>query len=237
MSVRQRFILLTTAAAAVLVVGGLALAGCSDGSASKATSESTSVAASSTRAAPAKPASATDVARSFVEAYGAFDADQALTYLTEDALATGAGGAGISWGTRDGFRLDVALSEAQGLRQMVTGCDKQGVSAAGTAVRCDFDLLHAFRSEEIGRGPFTDNYWDLVVRDGKITSAVSIWAYLKNGFSAEMWAPFKAWVASTHPLDVQVMYLGGTAAVTEESIALWEQRLWEWVESVKASSQ
>jgi hypothetical protein len=31
--------------------------------------------------------------------------------------------------------------------------------------------MHAIRSDEIGLGPHTGNYWDLTVRDGKIVSA------------------------------------------------------------------
>jgi hypothetical protein len=101
-------------------------------------------------------------------------------------------------------------------------------------VRCGFHF-HAFRSEEAGVGPFTDNWWDLVVRDGKITSAGVTWSFLTNGFSDNVWVPFQSWVASTYPQDLQVMYIGGFVAVTEESIALWEQRTQEWAASVQAS--
>ena len=93
-----------------------------------------------------------------------------------------------------------------------------------------------FRSDEIGRGPYSDNYWDIVVSDGKITSAVPTWAYLTNGSSAEMWVPFQAWVASTHPEDLQTMY-PGEPVPTEESMRLWDERTGEWAEEVKASSE
>ena len=63
------------AAAAVVVVSGFVIAGCGDDSGPGAVSaSSTSVEASSTTVAPAKPASAVEVARGFLDAYGAFDA-------------------------------------------------------------------------------------------------------------------------------------------------------------------
>ncbi len=174
------------------------------------------------------------VARDFLDAYDAFDADRALTYLTEEAVADGVGHGG-PWGSPEGFRMDVALAKAQHIDQTVTSCENQGESGDGVAVRCAFDL-HAYRSDEIGRGPFGDNYWDIVVDDGKVTSALATWAYLTNGLSAEMWQPFQAWVASTHPEDLQVMYLGNSAAITEESMRLWDERTGEWAEEVKAGS-
>jgi hypothetical protein len=226
MSDRRAF---TRCAAAPLVVGVLVVAGCSDNSAPDAAS-STTVRTSTTTVAPA---SAAETADAFLAAYGTFDTDQALSYLTEDAVATGTGSAG-EWGSEDAFRLELAMEEAQGVEQTFKGCEEQGETAEGTALRCEFDF-HAFRSEEAGVGPFTDNWWDIVVRDGKVTSAKVTWSFLTNGFSDNVWVPFQAWVASTHPQDLPVMYVGGFVAVTEESIALWEQRTQEWADSVQAS--
>jgi hypothetical protein len=217
------------AATAAALLGAIGLAACSDDSAPEAGSTTpTTVAASVTTLARSEPASATEVAQEFLEAYGEFDADRALTYLTDDAITTGVGHAG-NWGSEDAFRLETAFDEAQAILQSVTGCEEKE-AAAGTSVRCAFDL-HAFHSDEIGLGPFTDNYWDIVVSDGKITSAIVTWAYLTNGFSAQLWTPFQTWVSSTHPEDIAAMYLGGNAAVTEESARLWEQRTREWADT------
>ena len=128
------------------------------------------------------------------------------------------------------------MAKALHIEQTPPTCEQQGSSAEGTTVRCAFDY-HAFRSDEIGRGPFTDNYWDLIVRDGKVTSAVSTWAYLTNGFSAQMWEPFQAWVTSAHPEDVQTLYPVGDPPITDEGIRLWEQRLREWAATVKENAQ
>jgi len=220
---------------ALVIVGAFVFAAC-DGT---TTSESTSVtstsidASATTELAPDPPIPPDQVARKFLDAYGAFDADEALTYLTKDAIATGTGYTG-TWDSSDAFRSHVSLHQAMHIYQTVTACENQGESGNGVAVRCAFDF-HELRSDEIGRGPYGDNYWDLVVRDGKITSAAATWAF--NGSSAEMWQPFQAWVASTHPEDMQVMYPVGDPTPTEERIRLWDERTAEWAEEVNASAQ
>src|SRR5262245_47705104 len=137
-----------------LVVGALALAGCSDDSAQDASSSTASTAAPATPAANADPV---DVAREFVDAYGDADADRALAYLTEDAVVE-------RWRTPDDFRMELSFHHATGAKQMVRACEEQGDSADGTTVRCAFEY-HDFYSDEIGRGPFTGSSWDVVVRD------------------------------------------------------------------------
>ena len=103
------------------------------------------------------------VARRFLAAYGAYDAKGALKYLAKEGIATGSGITGLSWGTREEFRREVSMAKAQRQKQTVTGCEEQGESSDGVAVQCAFDH-HEFRSDEVGLGPYTDNYWDLVVR-------------------------------------------------------------------------
>jgi hypothetical protein len=234
----QRRSVLTAAGVAVALV--LVLAACDDSAEPTAAGDpSTTVPASSTTSttvAPAAEGTAPEqVAREFVEAYGAFDADEALTYLTQDAIATGAGYTG-TWGSPDAFRSHVSLAQGMHIYQTVTGCENQGESGDGVAVRCAFDF-HELRSDEIGRGPYTGSSWDLVVSDGKITYAWVTWVFLTNGSSAEMWQPFQAWVTSTHPEDLQTLYPVGDPVPTEETIRLWDERTREWAEEVNASSE
>ena len=175
------------------------------------------------------------VARQFLAAYGDDDAKGALKYLTAEGIATGSGITGLSWGTREEFRREVAMAKAQRQTQTVTGCEEQGESGDGVAVQCAFDH-HEFRSQEVGLGPYLDNYWDLVVRNGKIISAVSTRAFITNGSSAERWEPFQRWVTSVHPEDLQTMYPVGEFGITKESIRLWDRRIREWVAAVKAGA-
>jgi hypothetical protein len=228
-------IITTAAAVTLLAVAGTVLAGCGDDSASDGSASPTTVARSSTTVTPAE-LSPEQVASEFLDAYGAYDADRALAYLSEEGLASGAGHTTISWGSPDGFRMEVAMAQGRHIKQMRPRCERQGKSSDGVAVRCAF-AFHAFRSDEIGRGPFTDNNWDLVVRDGKIASAVSNWSFITNGFSAQMWEPFQRWVASAHPDEIQALYPVGDPVPTEASIQLWDARLAEWAATVKTGSE
>lgn len=176
-----------------------------------------------------------EVAVSFLEAYGAFDAEQAITYLADDAeiskLIGSVGAEGVQ-GTLEEFRLLVSLLEATGYKQTLISCEELGSSAAGTRVRCTSDY-HTFRSDEIGRGPFSAVSFDLTVRDGEIVQARKEFGL--EEFSTQMWEPFAAWVSKAYPEDAAVMYEdGGTSGVrlTEESIRLWERHTRGYVEEV-----
>ena len=213
----RRILFAVVALAAALVVGG-------------------STASAGTDAPTPGATPSEKVARRFLDAYGAYETNRALQYLTKDAIANGTGHSG-AWGTRDRFRRDIALSRALGTKQLVTACDEQTRSARGVGVRCDFDL-HAIRSDEIGLGPYTGNSWELTVRDGKVTSAAAVWDFMANGFSKQMWEPFARWVSSTHPEDLAVMYPEGTfgnAGLSDASIRLWDERSREYVAAVKAT--
>ena len=176
-----------------------------------------------------------EVATSFLEAYGAFDAEQAITYLADDSDITkliGSVGAQGVEGTLEEFRLLVSLLEATGYKQTLISCEELASSAAGTGVRCTSDY-HNFRSEEIGRGPFSSVSFDLTVRDGEIVRAQQDFGV--EEFSTQMWEPFARWVSKAYPADAAVMYEdGGTSGVrlTKESIGLWERHTRGYVEEI-----
>ena len=221
---RHRPLVVTAVAAAavvVIIVGALVLA-------TRDTTEPQIPAGPSTTLDPAPSAAeAEEIARGFLDAYVAYDADRAITYLTDDALAE-------AFDSAEALRLGLAFFEAQSYSQRILDCEQQGDSAAGISVRCPFDF-HAIRSDEIGLGPYGDNYWDLTVRDGKIVSAESTLAVMTNGFSREMWEPFARWVSDENPEDAAVMYSDGwhtDVQVSEESMRLWEQRSREYVQAV-----
>jgi hypothetical protein len=168
-------------------------------------------------------ARAVEVATGFVEAYGAFDVDQAMTYLADDATIA-------VLGAQDDLRLLIPWLEATGYQQIVDPCEVVGNAASGN-VRCTF-AFHALRSGEIGRGPFGGSSFDLVVRDGKIVEASQSWEIEK--FSPQVWEPFANWVSKAHPKDAAVMYgdEGQTnVRLTEESIPLWERHTRAYVET------
>jgi hypothetical protein len=170
---------------------------------------------------PADP-KAEEVAMKFVEAFGAFDGERAITYLADNAYLQ------MDATTPEEVPVFTSFLEAQGYEQIpVEECSVTDSSALGTAVRCRFDW-HAIRSDEIGLGPYP-GYWDLTVRDGEIGSVSLHWEIER--FSPEMWDPFRDWVSKNHPKDFAVMYVGGGTnfSLTEESIRLWERRSREYV--------
>ena len=179
------------------------------------------------------------VAREFVDAIGRFDADTAISYLTENAQVHGdeiAAGSDAA----EQLRLTLAHYRAQGYKQTINDCVQVGTSvpgwmAAGASISCPFDM-HAIRSDEIGLGPYSDNAWRITVRDGKIVSALQNIPYMSNGFADQMWSPFATWVSIYHPDDVLAMYVNDNKSMqryTEESNRLWEQRSAEYVAIVK----
>jgi hypothetical protein len=183
---------------------------------------------------PADPA-AEEVAGNFLQAYGAFEADQAISYLADDAditeLITSVGAQGVT-GTLKEFRLLIAQLEGTGYKQMLNPCEELGTSASGTTLRCTFDY-HLLRSDEIGLGPFSGSSFLLTVRDGEIVGASKTWAIAE--FSPQMWEPFASWVSKTHPEDVAVMYEDESQSgvrLSSESSRLWERHTREYVEEV-----
>ncbi len=167
---------------------------------------------------------AVGVAAGFLEAFAAFDVEQARTYLADDATISSLGG-------QDDLRLLLSFFEATGYQQILDPCEGVGNSASGS-IRCAFDF-HALRSGEIGRGPFGGSSFDLVVRDGKIVHVSQNWEIEK--FSPQVWEPFANWVSKVHPEDAAVMYQDDSHSgvrLTQESIRLWELRTLEYVEKV-----
>jgi hypothetical protein len=182
-------------------------------------------------AAPA----AEEVATSFVEAFGAFNAEQAITYLGDDAdisqMISSVGAQGVE-GTQEEFRLLISLLEAQGYKQMLNSCEELSSSPSGTGVSCTFEY-HNFRSEEVERGPFGGSSFYLTVRDREIVQARMDFGI--EEFSPQMWEPFAAWVSKAYPEDAAMMYEDETHSgvrLTEESIGLWERRTRGYVEEV-----
>ena len=164
------------------------------------------------------------VATSFLEAYGAFDVEQARTYLADDATIA-------SMTEQDDLRLLISFFEATGYKQILNDCEGVGNSDPGR-IRCTFDF-HGLRSGEIGRGPFGGSSFDLFVHDGKVARASQHWEIEK--FSPQMWEPFAGWVSTAHPKDAAVMYTDeshSNVRLTEESVRLWDARTREYVEEV-----
>ena len=182
-------------------------------------------------APPASPSvtdQAKQVAAGFLQAYGAYDADRALSFVADGAVT--------DWGTPEGLRDSLSWNEAAGWTELRTPCQRTGVDGDTVDLRCDYSV-HSLGSERIGRGPYGDSYWALHVRDGKILYARPYFPYGSNGFSREMWEPFLAFVNGSYPGDADVMYNEDRSEgkTTPESLRLWTQHIDDYVASVNGS--
>jgi hypothetical protein len=182
---------------------------------------------------------AEDVVRGFLAAFGAFDAEAAMTYVADDADLRGLIDLQVPANER-GLSLELALLEAQRVQLTITWCVASQLRS-GAGVVCGFDF-HAIASDVLGLGPFTGSTFRFTVRDGEIVEAAG-YPNLKQ-FASQMRAPFAEWVAATYPRDFEVMYgrsipqnPEGFRQVrgrpTEESIRLWRLRTPEYVEAVQ----
>jgi hypothetical protein len=238
---RRYWPIVAAAAVVAIVVGGLVVA-TRDDDPSEQIPAATTVAPDP----DASAAEAEQVARGFVDAYVAGDADRALTYLTDDVTTD-------QWGSPDEFRRDIAWNEAARYERNVHDCqrvtadppqlDNPGASGqpSGTVVRCDVDF-HALGSDAFGLGPY-DTSWDLAVGDGRIVSLNrSQWGWTPR-FESDLWggaSAFARWIRTQYPDDVLVMYSDPSQdhpLMTNAALQLWEQRTDEFVRAMQTGPE
>lgn len=219
---RRRYgVLIGIAATVAIVIGILVLIRLTDG-----------VPAAGGGRAPQSVAAAAGTAEAFLEAFRNFDADTAASHLDENVLESEFGGL-------EGLRLEIANWKDMGFKLLLGTCEASAVTPDRVAVRCPYDY-HAIRSDEMGLGPYTGSTWVFTVLDRKIVSAINGIRFLENGFSAQVWGPFAAWLAETYPQDAETMYTDATRTqqlASEESNRLWELRSREYVVVVSGQTE
>jgi hypothetical protein len=180
-------------------------------------------------------AEAEAVARGFVDAYAAFDAQQAMTYLAQDA-DLGLVETSQQLPLEEALSSMLSLARAVGLERSVSSC-VTAPFGSDTSVVCDF-VFHALGSDQIGRGPYGGSYV-FTVHDGLIIRA-DVTPNTWTRFDRQMLEPFVDWVRSTYPEDAGVMFVDATlearmmeARMSPESIRLWEQHTRDYVEAVQ----
>jgi hypothetical protein len=170
-----------------------------------------------------------EIATAYVEAYAAFDADTVASMLAESAEV-------LPWEAyepRD-WRADMRYLEAAGFEFMVAGCTEQTADPGPVTVHCAYDA-HGLGSDQLGLEPFSFHVFRVVIDDGQVVS--SNMGFNFSHFSEAMWFPFQAWIQENHPEDFSVMYVDESLSrQTDEAIALWEQRVPEYVEYVNDQS-
>jgi hypothetical protein len=220
---RWSMIVLAAAAVVAIVGGGIVLAS-RDEPAQPVTNQPAAV---TEPVAIESNASAADVARGFVDAFGAFDTDQAMSYLADGAEFSGLQTQSTTKHPSEELPATIAMAQAMGWKQIVDGCEPQDTTAVGTTVRCTLDF-HYLRSEDLGLGPFSGSYIDMTVVDGQIVDVAGHCEI--EVFSVQVWGPFADWLTATYPDDVDVMF-NGAAIDSTELTGLWEQRLQAYVDA------
>jgi len=172
------------------------------------------------------------VATSFAETYGAFDADGAIDYLADDADISGLLlGPSDAEGVEPELRLNLAMLDAAGFIQLLRSCEVTKTEGSASTVQCPFDF-HIAGSDYGGQGsaPFTGASYAFSVTDGEISAAAVDW----GGDPARIWKDFADWASESHPDDAVSMFTDDSHSairLSEESLRLWRQRLYSFEEA------
>jgi hypothetical protein len=187
--------------------------------------------ADKTKVGTDRTSSPQQVATSFAETYGAFDADGAMDHLADDADISGLllGPSDVE-GVEPELRLNLAMLDAAGFIQLLGSCEVTQTEGSASTVQCPFDF-HIAGSDYEGQAsaPFTGASYALSVADGEITEAAVDW----GGDLARIWKDFADWVSQSHPDDVVSMFADDSHSairLSEESLRLWRQRLYGFEE-------
>jgi hypothetical protein len=213
---------------ALLLVAALflPLSGCGDNTGTTQTTSNAASSAldatSSTEQASNKPGSSIppeQVAAEYVDAYAHFDRARLKSVLGGDALA--------QWRTT--LSKFNRSDEAMEFTILPGHCSPQPGAGADTSVTCTFNM-HGLGSEQLGLGPYSNNDFGIVVRDGKVVQAEMHFDYGNNGFAGQMWEPFVAWVTRNYPKDIPKMIDSNANPLPDPaSIKLWHRHIGEYV--------
>ena len=114
-----------------------------------------------------------EVARSFLDAFGSFDAERAMTYVAHDADPKGMEGF-PEQGSKS-LSMLTSFLEAFGWKQTITSCEAlEAALPTDTTVVCAFDY-QGLRSDELDRGPFSGSEFVITVRGSEIVKASWYW--------------------------------------------------------------
>jgi hypothetical protein len=137
-----------------------------------------------------QPQSPTEkVAQRFVESFASGDVGGVRSLLAPGAMA--------DW--RERLRVNAAWD----VQYLFEPCAETGATADGTTVGCLFDL-NLLHSEQVGRGPYPNNVFTLVVKEGRVVSAVEH-DQSGPGSPDDMYAAVARWIQRNHPDDYQFM--------------------------------
>lgn len=176
-----------------------------------------------------------DIARSFIEARDAWDAEATAALLAPDAiidhLVPGWLDSAADYAEKNRWYAAVEWNWAVG------ECD-QSVSGTPATVVCTYTTDNAW-TRALETDPITGRMI-IVVANGEIADVDSGFdGRTCPGSFAECfpaWTAFRDWVADNHADDFLTMWSGNSPTYTPESISLFEQHTDEFVASVTGST-
>jgi hypothetical protein len=174
-----------------------------------------------------KVAAPVEVARAFVEARDAWDAEATVILFASDAVISD-----LQVPFVTDYEKQYRWYEAVDWRWAVDECAE--VVYPARTVTCSYTMNNAW-SRALEVGPITGGF-DFTVADGQI---LELTHFFNLGGFDPVWGAFRKWVRDKHPEDIMGMYmvsdLRWTPHYTPESMALWEQYTDEFVASVTNS--
>lgn len=158
---------------------------------------------------------AAQVAQEFAEAFADGDNARIASMLDDESASP------------PGWQNYAKLADAWSVEYELHQCQTISVTNFAANVGCGFDI-HALHSEELGLGPFGDNYMSVVVRDGKVRWFSVVYNSNLNGAS-ELYVSLAKWIEKNHPEDWEFLDNGWgfteLGAIPQSEVPRW---IWLW---------
>ena len=177
---------------------------------------------------------AVHIARRFIQARNTWDAASARSLTADDAAIVD------NRYTFEGVD-DVHLATAEferiaAWRHLQPQCAATVTARRPARVTCTYLMQNAL-SEALDEGPYRGSSFQFTVADGQIQQVTHDFDY--SQYSYEVFEIFLGWLEDAHPGDVDVMFVtvdgDPVGRLTPEALALWEQRLPEFISSQSGS--
>ena len=163
----------------------------------------------------------------FMEARDHWDGEAARALVADDAVI-----ADFGMATAEEYLVNAEFERIIEWRYLEPACAATDVNAPAE-VTCTY-LMQDALSVALDAGPYTGSSMKLVIEDGQIRNVTHDFDF--SQYSDETFAVFTGWLADANPGDIDIMFVptgdgGLVRSTTPESLALWTQRVPEFVAS------
>jgi hypothetical protein len=155
------------------------------------------------------------VAQELAEAFADGDNARVASMLAETSSAP------------PGWRSFAKIDDAWSAEYFLDRCRTEIVTDYATRVGCTF-AYHSLHSEELGLGPFGNNYLGVAVKDGEVRSFSVVFNGESNG-EAALYESVGKWIHENHPEDWKFLETDGLlterGAFPKSDLPRW---VWLW---------